>query len=34
MSLLEEDGLHPSPAGQVKIARAVLDFFSQDFLRI
>jgi acyl-CoA thioesterase I len=26
--LLEEDGLHPSSAGQVKIVRAVLDHFS------
>ena len=33
-NLLEEDGLHPSPAGQEQIARAVLDFFSQDHLGI
>ena len=32
--LLEDDGLHPSPAGQEKIARAVLDFFSQEQLGI
>ena len=28
-ALLEDDGLHPSPAGQLKIVRAVLDHFSQ-----
>lgn len=33
-SLLEDDGLHPSPAGQVKIARAVLEFLSQDCFRL
>lgn len=27
-ALLEDDGLHPSPAGQIKIVRAVLDHFS------
>lgn len=29
-NLLEEDGLHPSSAGQIKIVRAVLDYFSPE----